>query len=106
MPIQSLGWEDLEENITTHSSILARRIHRERSPQAMVHRVTKSWTQLKQLSMPAHISPFKRQESETQKEEQSCLRSREKAVLLMGLTNITKNILLTKAAVFLCVDLT
>ena len=37
--------------MATHSSILARRIHGERSLRAMVHRVTKSWAKLKQLSM-------------------------------------------------------
>ena len=46
--IQSLGWEDsLEEGMTTHSSILAWRIHRDRGAwQATVRGVTKSQTRL------------------------------------------------------------
>ena len=49
--VQSLGWEDpLEEGTVTLSSILAL----DRGAwQAMVHRVTKSWTELKQLSLHA-----------------------------------------------------
>ena len=40
--VQSLGWEDLlEKGMETYSIILARRI-----PQAAVHGVTMSWTQL------------------------------------------------------------
>ena len=44
--VGSLGWEDpLEEEMTTHSSILAWRIPRteESGGRATVHRVTKSW---------------------------------------------------------------
>ena len=43
---QSLGWEDLlEEVMATHSSILAWRIPMDRGAwKATVHRVTKSWT--------------------------------------------------------------
>ena len=50
--VWSLGQEDLlEEGMATHSSILAWRIPMDRGPwQAAVHRVTKSRTQLKQLS--------------------------------------------------------
>ena len=46
--VQSLGWEDsLEEGMTTHSSILAWRIHRDRGAwQATVRGVTKSQTRL------------------------------------------------------------
>ena len=46
--IQSLGWEDpLEEDMATHSSILACRIPMDRGAwQATVHGVTKSQTQL------------------------------------------------------------
>ena len=49
--VLSLGGEDpLEENTVTLSSILAL----DRGAwQAMVHRVTKSWTELKQLSLHA-----------------------------------------------------
>ena len=48
MGVQSLGWEDvLEEEMETHSSILAWRIPRDRGTwQAIVHGVTKSWTLL------------------------------------------------------------
>ena len=51
--IQSLGQEDpLEEGMATHSSILAWRIPMDREVWwTTVHRVTRSWTQLKQLSM-------------------------------------------------------
>ena len=45
---QSLGWEDpLEEEMATHSSIFAWRIRMDRGAWwALVHGVTKSWTQL------------------------------------------------------------
>ena len=61
MQIQSLGWEDpLEEGIATHSSILAWRIPVDRGAWwAIVHRVAKSWTTLKQLSMQAHTVNLK-----------------------------------------------
>ena len=51
--VRSLGWEDpLEEGMATHSSILAWRIPMDRGTWwATVHRVTKSQTQLKRLSM-------------------------------------------------------
>ena len=44
--VQSLGWDDpLEEDMATHSSILAWRIPMDRGAwQATVHGVTKSWT--------------------------------------------------------------
>ena len=44
--VQFLGQEDaLEEEMATHSSILARRIQWTEEPgRATVHRVTKSWT--------------------------------------------------------------
>ena len=51
--IQSLSWEDLlEEGVAAHSSILAWRIPMNRGANywAMVHRVAKSRTRLKQLS--------------------------------------------------------
>ena len=50
--VQSLGWEDpLEEGMATHSSILAWRIPMDTGAwRATVHGVTKSRTQLKQLS--------------------------------------------------------
>ena len=57
--VRSLGQEDLlEEGMATHSSILAWRIPMDRGPwQAAVHRVAKSQTPLKQLSMHVHILP-------------------------------------------------
>ena len=50
--VQSLGWKyPLEEGVTTHSSILAWWIPMDRGAwRAMAHRVSKSWTWLKQLS--------------------------------------------------------
>ena len=47
--IQSLGWEDpLEKGMTTHFSILAWRIPKDRGAwRATVHGVTKSWTHLR-----------------------------------------------------------
>ena len=55
MWVQSLHQEDpLEEGMATHPSILAWRIPMDRGAwQATVHRVTKSQTRLKQLSMQA-----------------------------------------------------
>ena len=55
--VWSLDWEDpLEEGMATHPSILPWRIPMDRGAwQATAHRVTKSQTQLKQLSMHAHI---------------------------------------------------
>ena len=49
MHIRSLGQEDpLEEEVAAHSSILAWRIPVDRGAwRAMVHGITKSWTQLK-----------------------------------------------------------
>ena len=46
--VQSLGWEDpLEEEMATHSSILAMENSTDRGAWwATVHGVTKSWTQL------------------------------------------------------------
>ena len=46
--VRSLGWKDpLEEEMATHSSILAWRIPLDRAAwQAVVHGVAKSWTQL------------------------------------------------------------
>ena len=48
MQVQSLGWEDpLEEEMATHSNILAWRIPKDRGAWwAAVHGVTKSWTGL------------------------------------------------------------
>ena len=48
-----LGWEDpLEKEAATHSSILAWQVPLDRgASRARVHRVTKSQTQLKRLSM-------------------------------------------------------
>ena len=55
--VQSLGQEDpLEKGKATHSSILAWRIRMDRGAwRATVHRVAKSQTRLKGLSMHAHI---------------------------------------------------
>ena len=53
MGVRSLSWEDpLEEGMATHSSILAWRIPWTEKPGGLqsVHRVAKSWTQLKQLA--------------------------------------------------------
>ena len=52
MQVLSLGWEDpLEERMATHFSILVYRILMDKGAWwATVHRVTKSRTQLKQLS--------------------------------------------------------
>ena len=57
MQFRSLGQEDpLEESVAAHSSILAWRIPIDRGAwQAIVHRVAKSRTQLKRLSMHARI---------------------------------------------------
>ena len=46
--VQSLGWEDpLEEDMATHSSILAWKIPMDRGAwRATVHRIAKSWTRL------------------------------------------------------------
>ena len=62
MQVRSMGQEDLlEEEMATHSSILAWRIPWTRGVwQASVHKVTKSQTQLKQLSTHMHEMVFKR----------------------------------------------
>ena len=45
--VQSLGREDpLEEEMATHSSVLAWEIPRTEEPVAIVHGITKNWTQL------------------------------------------------------------
>ena len=55
--VQSLGREDpLEESKAAHSSILAWRIPWTEEPGGLVHRVTKSWTPLKQLSTHAQMT--------------------------------------------------
>ena len=54
--VQSLGWDDpLEEGLATRSSILAWEMPQTGAWWAIVHRVRKSWTRLKQLSMHALI---------------------------------------------------
>ena len=67
--VQSLGWEDsMEEGMAIHSSILAWRIPMNRgSWWATVHGVTKSLTQLKQLSMhtSSDIQGFRTQSNES-----------------------------------------
>ena len=59
--VQCLGWEDpLEEGTATHSSIVVWRAPMDRGAwQATIHRVTKSWTQLKQLISINLISLYK-----------------------------------------------
>ena len=61
MQIQSLDREDvLEEGIATHSSVLAWRIPMDRRAWwAIVHRVAKSRTALKRLSMQTHTVNLK-----------------------------------------------
>ena len=58
--VQFLGWEDpLEERMKIHSSILAWRILWTRgASRTTVHRVAKSLTLLKWLSMHAHTGPW------------------------------------------------
>ena len=57
--IQSLGWEDpLEKGMVTHSSMLPWRIPWTEEPGATVHRVAKSWTQLKRLGMHARLKVY------------------------------------------------
>ena len=52
MCVQSLSQKDpLEKEMTTQSSILAWRIPDREVWWATAHRITKSWTKLKQLSM-------------------------------------------------------
>ena len=54
MQVQSLGWEDpLEEEIATHSSILAWKIPRTGEPGRLQSVGSQSWTRLKLLSMHA-----------------------------------------------------
>ena len=57
--VRSMDWENpLEEGMATHSDILAQRISMDRGTSwVTVHRVTKSWKQLKQLSM--HVAKGK-----------------------------------------------
>ena len=55
--VQSLGWEDLEEGMATHSSILAWRIPMNREAwRATVHGVAKSWTRLSDYHFHFHLS--------------------------------------------------
>ena len=59
--VQSLGQEDsLEEDIATHSSILAWRIPWTEESSGLVHRVAKSQAWLKRLSMYSKLQPFLR----------------------------------------------
>ena len=52
MTVRSPGWEDsLEEEMATHSSILAWRIPW--TEESTVHRVAKSWTRLKRVTTHA-----------------------------------------------------
>ena len=55
MRVQSLGWEDIhEDEVATHPVFLLGNPMDRGAWWATVHRVTKSWTQLKQLSRHAH----------------------------------------------------
>ena len=64
MRVQSLGWEDPLEECMQPPSILAWRIPKDRGAwRATAHRVTKSWTQLKELSRHAHTVVCKFTES-------------------------------------------
>ena len=65
LQVLSLGVEDLlEEGMATRSSILAWRIPMDRGAWwAVVHRVAKSWTRLKRLSMHAHAENLKHSHS-------------------------------------------
>ena len=53
-----VGKTPLEKEMATHSSILAWEIPWTEEPGVIVHGVTKSWTQLKQLSTHTHMSIF------------------------------------------------
>ena len=57
--VQSLGWEDpLEEEMATHSSILAWRIPMDRGAwRATVPGVTKSWTRLNTHAQHTDLIP-------------------------------------------------
>ena len=65
MRVWSLGWEDpLEEDMETHSNILAWRIIMDRGGWcATIHGTAKSWTQLKWLSTHTHTYSDKFQTS-------------------------------------------
>ena len=60
MWVQFLGWEDTpKEGRATHSSTLRWRIPWTEEPGGpQVHRVTKSWTRLRQLSMQHACDQF------------------------------------------------
>ena len=60
MQVWSLSQEDpLEEEMATHSSILARENPMDRGAwQATIHRVAKSWTRLKQLNIVGKEKSF------------------------------------------------
>ena len=59
MRVQSLGWEDpLEEGMATNSSILAWRIHGERSLVGIVYKVAKSQTQLSDFVLTHKVLSF------------------------------------------------
>ena len=62
MWVQSLSWEDpLEKEMATHYSILAWRIPMDGGVwQATLHKVSKSWTGLKLLSMNIFLICFGR----------------------------------------------
>ena len=75
--VWSLGWEDrLEEDMVTHSSILAWRSHGQRSLEGYSPWVTKSWSRLELLSTHTHTPPQKAhtsQKAHTHNHKRPCL---------------------------------
>ena len=66
MQVQSLGREDpLEEVMATHSSVLAWKLHGQRSLAATAHRVTQSRAWLNRVSMQHRCMKFIETESRT-----------------------------------------
>ena len=56
--VPSMDWDLLEKGMATHSSILAWRIHEQRSCQATVLGVAKSQTRLSDFSLHFHFMAF------------------------------------------------
>ena len=56
MQVPSLRWEDsLEEEVASHSSILAWEIQWIEEPHKLVHGVTKGWTQTEHARVSTHL---------------------------------------------------